>query len=238
MSASGTPRAGGPLLAASILDSNLADLGREIRRAVRAGADRIHLDVMDGHFVPNLTFGAVVVKRLRPVTPVPLDAHLMISEPSRYVDGFIEAGCESITIHVEVDEPVEPTLCRIQAAGRLAGLSVRPHTPLSSLEPYRDLLDLILIMTVEPGFGGQSFMSDAAAKIRPARDYLADPSVGEIQVDGGINADTAAECGALGVDVLVVGSTLWKPGHDLADQIATIKARAAEGRGGHAGRVG
>jgi ribulose-phosphate 3-epimerase len=218
------------LLAASILDSDLACLGREVRRVVKAGADRIHLDVMDGHFVPNLTYGAVVVKRLRPVTDVPFDAHLMISEPSRYVDEFIDAGCDSITTHVEVDEPVEPTLRRIREAGRAAGLSVRPHTPLSSLEPYRHLLDVILVMTVEPGFGGQSFMADAARKIGPARGYLADPSRGEIQVDGGVNGDTAAECAALGVDVLVVGSTLWRPDHDLADEIKTIKARAAEGR--------
>ncbi len=218
------------LLAASILDSDLACLGREVRRAVRAGADRIHLDVMDGHFVPNLTYGALLVKRLRPTTKAPFDAHLMISEPSRYVDGFIDAGCDSITFHVEVDEPIEPTLRRIRAAGRAAGLSVKPNTPLSTLEPYRELLDLILIMTVEPGFGGQSFMSDAASKIGPAHGYLADPSRGEVQVDGGVNRETAAECGALGVDVLVVGSTLWKPDHDLADEIAAIKAQGRAGR--------
>jgi ribulose-phosphate 3-epimerase len=218
------------LLAASILDSDLACLGKEVQRAVEAGADRIHLDVMDGHFVPNLTYGAVVVKRLRPVTDVPFDAHLMISEPSRYVDGFIDAGCQSITFHVEVEEPVEPTLRRIRRAGLAAGLSVKPNTPLAALEPYRDLLDIILIMTVEPGFGGQTFMTQAARKIGPARAYLGGRRNGEVQVDGGVNRDTAEECAALGVDVLVVGSTLWKPGHELGDEIRAIKAGAAAGR--------
>jgi len=121
------------LVSASILDSDLADLSKECRRALKAGADRIHLDAMDGHFVPNITFGPGIIKKLRRIGRQPFDAHLMISEPSRYVDKFIDAGCDSITIHVEIEEPIEPTLRAIHAAGRAAGLALRPRTPLSAL---------------------------------------------------------------------------------------------------------
>ena len=157
-------------VAASILDADLANLGYAVRRVVRAGSDRIHLDIMDGQFVPNLTFGASTIKALRPRTEAPFDAHLMISEPGRYLDEYLEAGCDSITFHVEVAaEQIEPTLRRIRAAGRAAGLALRPRTPLSALEPYRELLDIVMGMTVEPGFGGQSFMADVAREEpRPA----------------------------------------------------------------------
>ncbi len=123
---------------------------------------------MDGHFVPNITFGPGLIKRLRCIGRKPFDAHLMISEPGRYMDQFIDAGCDSITFHVEVEEPIEPTLLKIRKAGRQAGLAIKPGTPLSALEPYRDLLDIVMVMTVEPGFGGQTFMRDAARKILPA----------------------------------------------------------------------
>jgi ribulose-phosphate 3-epimerase len=157
----------------------------------------------------------------------------MISEPSRYVDQFIDAGCDSITFHVEVEEPIEPTLLRIRKAGRLAGLAIKPATPLSALDPYRDLLDIVMVMTVEPGFGGQKFMADAAAKIDPAREVFRDrpgdrPSQREVHVDGGVNRDTAELCGRLGVDILVVGSTLWKKGQDIEREIALIKTLADE----------
>ena len=153
-------------VAASILDADFANLGNAVRRCERSGADRIHLDVMDGHFVPNLTFGARTIKSLRRVTRLPFDAHLMISEPGRYVDEYIDAGCDSITIHVEVEEPISPTLGKIRRAGRAAGLSLRPATPLSALEPYQELLDIVMVMTVEPGFGGQRLIASQLSKVR------------------------------------------------------------------------
>src|SRR6476469_2190492 len=149
-------------VAASILDADLGNLANAVTRAEREGTDRIHLDVMDGHFVPNLTFGAKTIRALRRRTRLPFDAHLMISEPGRYIEEYLDAGCDSITFHVEIDEPIEPTLRAIRDAGRAAGLAVRPGTPLSALEPYQELLDVVLVMTVEPGFGGQSFMQDVA----------------------------------------------------------------------------
>jgi ribulose-phosphate 3-epimerase len=222
------------LVSASILDADLSRLNSESRRVLKAGADRIHLDVMDGHFVPNITFGPGLIKRLRKIGKQPFDAHLMISEPGRYIDQFIDAGCDSITFHVEVEEPIEPTLLKIRKAGRLAGLAIKPATPLSALDPYRDLIDIIMIMTVEPGFGGQKFMADAARKIDPAHQIFRDrpgerPSQREIHVDGGANRDTAEYCGTLGVDILVVGSTLWKKGQDIEREIKLIKGLADQG---------
>jgi ribulose-phosphate 3-epimerase len=218
-------------VAASILDADFANLGYAVKRAERAGVDRIHLDVMDGHFVPNLTFGPKMIKALRKRTELPFDAHLMIAEPGRYIDEYLDAGCDSITFHVEIDEPIEPTLRAIREAGRAAGLCVKPKTPLSALEPYRELLDIVMVMTVEPGFGGQAFMKDVALeKLLPARELLRHKAFGgEVHVDGGVNRETAEIVGAQGTDVLVVGSALWIKGHDMGREIRLVKALADEG---------
>jgi ribulose-phosphate 3-epimerase len=224
-------RPAGTLIAASILDADLAALGDEIRRAEAAGADRIHLDVMDGHFVPNITFGWKTIEAVRRVTPLPFDAHLMISEPGRWVGQFLGAGCDSITLHVEVDAPqVRPALERIREGGRSAGLSVKPGTPLAALDGYRDILDIILVMTVEPGFGGQAFMTDIAnARLGAARAWLDPTGACEVHVDGGGRAETAWVIGRGGTDVIVAGSALYRA-PDMAAEVDRIRSIADAAR--------
>ena len=219
-------------VAVSILDADHSNMAYAVRRAEREGADRFHLDVMDAHFVPNLTFGPAMIKGIRPRTELPLDAHLMVTDPLPFIDEYLEAGCDSVTFHVEIDPvQIEPTLRKIRAAGRAPGLAVKPKTPLSALEPYRGLFDIVLVMTVEPGFGGQSFMKEVAAeKLLAARDYLThSPVAGEVHVDGGVNRETAELVGGLGVDILVVGSVLWRKGRNMGREIRLVRALADEG---------
>lgn len=221
--------AGHARVAASILDADFANLAREIRRGERGGVDRFHLDVMDGHFVPNISFGASTVRAIRAVTKLPLDVHLMISQPSRFVDEFIAGGADSVTFHVEVDEPKEPTLRAIRAASRAAGLAVSPKTAIESVEPYAGLLDIVMIMGVEPGFGGQGFIRECAAKIPRAREILAERPLGEVHIDGGVNRDNAELLGALGADILIAGSALYRRGRDLGREVRLIRSLADEG---------
>ncbi len=208
------------LIAPSILSADFARLGEEIRAVERAGADWIHVDVMDGHFVPNLTLGAPVVKKLRPVTKLPLDVHLMIEEPERYVEDFGKAGSDYLTIHVEATDQVEKTLKRIRELGMKPGITLRPRTAIEEIYPFLKLVDLVLVMTVEPGFGGQAFMTEQVAKIAQIRSELT--RVGHralIEVDGGVNADTAKElCEA---DVLVAGNFVFSQEYSKA--IRTLK---------------
>ena len=229
MGTQGGRPAGHARVAASILDADAANLAREIRRGERGGADRFHLDVMDGHFVPNITFGPSTAAAIRRVTRLPLDVHLMISEPSRYVDEFLTAGADSVTFHVEVDEPKEATLRAIRAADRAAGLAVSPQTPIEALEPYRGLLDIVMVMGVDPGFGGQALITDCVAKVPRAREFLADRPLGEIHIDGGVNRDNAELLGAAGVDILIAGSALYRRGRDLGREVRLIRSLADEG---------
>ncbi|CAN5275602.1 ribulose-phosphate 3-epimerase [soil metagenome] len=219
-------------VAASILTADFGNLYRVVRKLERAGVDRFHLDVMDGHFVPNITFGPDVVAAVRRLTPLPIDVHLMISEPSRYVASFLEAGSDTITFHVEVEEPPElklQTLAGIRAARRLAGLAVSPDTPVSAVEPFLAELSIVMIMTVQPGFGGQGFRADKAPKIEEARRLLGQRPRTAVHVDGGVSGDTAAAVGQFGVDVCVVGSALFQRGRDTAHEVKQVRNAAARG---------
>lgn len=196
-----------PLVAPSLLSCDFAKLGEEIRRVEQAGARLLHLDIMDGHFVPNLSFGLPVVEAVRRSTDLPLDVHLMISEPARYVRRFREAGADLLTVHIEVLDNPRPLLTEIRNLGAAAGISLNPPTAVETLDGCLDLCDLVLVMSVMPGFGGQAFEPAAMEKLRRLRASAGSDVL--LSVDGGVNLDTVGPCAEAGADLFVAGSALF-----------------------------
>lgn len=207
-------------IAPSILSADFARLGEEINDVARAGADWIHIDVMDGHFVPNLTIGPLVVEAIRKITPLTLDVHLMIENPDDYIDAFCRAGSDIITVHYEACTHLHRTVHSIKEHGVKAGVAINPATPLQLIEPILADIDLLLIMTVNPGFGGQTFISSTLEKIRAAHSWKAAnrPNL-NIEVDGGVNELTAGQVIAAGADVLVAGNAIFKQ----SDRVTAIR---------------
>ncbi len=198
------------MIAPSILSADFSRLGEEVRAVEAAGADVIHIDVMDGHFVPNITIGPLIVKALRPITSLPLDVHLMISDADRYLQDFIDAGADWITVHVEACTHLHRTLSYIRSKGNKAGAVLNPATSLSTLEFVLDEVDLVMLMSVNPGFGGQSFIESSLDKIRRLRAMLdaVNPKAG-IEVDGGISPQTIGRVAAAGANIFVAGSAVY-----------------------------
>ncbi|WP_050614733.1 ribulose-phosphate 3-epimerase [Bacillus testis] len=197
-------------IAPSILSANFARLGEEIKDVERGGADYIHVDVMDGHFVPNITIGPLIVEAIRPVTKLPLDVHLMIENPDAYIEAFAAAGADYITVHVEACTHLHRTLSLIKSCGVKAGVVLNPATPVSTIQHVIKDIDMVLLMSVNPGFGGQSFIPEVLTKIKQVKQMADEKNPGlEIEVDGGVNADTAKLCIEAGANVLVAGSAIY-----------------------------
>ncbi len=222
------PANGKIMIAPSILSADLWNLGRDVETVRKAGADWLHVDVMDGHFVPNLSFGPAVVKNLCGRAQLPLDVHLMVQRPLKFIEAFAKAGADMLTVHIEAEDDVKEALLLIKKLGVKAGLSIKPDTDPKRLGDYLDLLDLVLVMTVQPGFGGQSFLPHSPAQIAAVRAQIS--AAGRpvwLEVDGGINAHTAAEAARAGADAFVAGNAIFAaadPQKALADirRAATI----------------
>ncbi|MCA9066006.1 MAG: ribulose-phosphate 3-epimerase [Planctomycetaceae bacterium] len=217
-----------PVIAPSMLKCDFGNLHREVELLDAAAAPLLHLDVMDGHFVPNLSYGPMVIERLRNLTNTPFDAHLMISEPARYLEEYIQAGCEAITFHIEaVPQPLE-LLREIRSRDVVAGLAINPETPFSAVEPYLPECDLFLVMSVHPGFGGQKFIPDVLTKVTRARELF--PEL-VLSIDGGVGKATIAACAKAGTDVFVAGSSVFDE-HNYTSAVADLSAIASDARSG------
>ncbi len=217
-----------PQISASLLNADFARLGDEVRRAVDGGVDSIHLDVMDGHFVQNLTIGAAVVQSVRPLAPVPYHTHLMVSQPLRHVRAFADAGSDLIVAHVEADDDPAAVIDAIHACGRGAGLALNPETPAEAVLAYLDAIDLLLLMTVHPGRGGQAFMPEVLPKMAQLRDEIERRGLSlPIGVDGGLGLETIGAAHAAGGEVLVAGWALYRESGDLASIVRALRVAAS-----------
>lgn len=218
---------GGPQISASILTADFGRLGDEVRRAADGGVDSIHLDVMDGHFVDNLTMGPAVVGAVRPATDLPFHSHLMITNPLAYAERFADAGSDLIIFHVEADDDPSAVIEAIERAGKRPGIALNPETAAEAVHPYLEQVDLLLVMTVHPGWGGQSFIGEVLPKLSALRDEIARRELQlPIGVDGGVNLDTIGRAHVAGGEVLVTGSSLYSTDGDLAPTVAALRAAA------------
>jgi ribulose-phosphate 3-epimerase len=214
------------LIAPSVIAADFSYLRAEIARAEQGGADMLHVDIMDGHFVPNITFGPDIVKTIKSLTKLPLDVHLMISKPRKFITNFVEAGASNITFHIECDDVIRTAIDEIVYYSCKVGLSVKPRTPLSAVEEYLHMVDRLLIMTVEPGFGGQKFMPDMMAKVRQAVEWRRDKNFKyDIEVDGGLNNHTIWDAARAGAEVIVAGTSVFSQ-VDLGAAIQDLRDNA------------